>query len=59
MEKSQQRFVVEFFFLKGLGSKTIHRKLTPVVRPEISSLFIVQSYQLDVNIKIPYKTVHL
>jgi hypothetical protein len=30
MEKLEQKFVIKFFFLKGLGSKEIHRKLTIV-----------------------------
>jgi hypothetical protein len=30
MEQSEERFVIRFFFLKGLGAKTIHRELTAV-----------------------------
>jgi hypothetical protein len=31
MDKLEQRFIVKFFFLKGFGSKEIHRKLTVVL----------------------------
>jgi len=31
MEKREQRFVIKFFFLKGLGSKKIHRKLQDTI----------------------------
>jgi hypothetical protein len=31
IEKTKQRFVVKFFFLKGLCSKVIHRELTAVL----------------------------
>jgi hypothetical protein len=31
MEKSEQRFVIKFLFLKGLGAKAIHRKLIAVL----------------------------
>jgi hypothetical protein len=30
MEKSEQRFVIKFFFFKGLDAKTIQRELTAV-----------------------------
>jgi hypothetical protein len=38
MEKSEQKFIVKFLFLKGLGSKTIHRKLTAVLGSTAYSL---------------------
>jgi hypothetical protein len=31
MEKSEQRSVIKFFFLKGLGANEIHRELTAVL----------------------------
>jgi hypothetical protein len=31
MEKSEQRSVIKFFFLKGLGAKAIHSELTAVL----------------------------
>jgi hypothetical protein len=38
MEKSEQRFVVKFLFLKGLGSKAIHTELTAVLGSTVYSL---------------------
>jgi hypothetical protein len=37
MEKSEQRFVVKFFFLKSIGCKIIHRKLTTVLGSTVCS----------------------
>jgi hypothetical protein len=31
MEKSEQRFIIKFLFLKGLGAKAIHRELIAVL----------------------------
>jgi hypothetical protein len=31
MEKSEQRSVIKFLVLKGLGAKTIHKELTTVL----------------------------
>jgi hypothetical protein len=31
MDESEQRLVVKFFFLKGVGSKGIHREITAVL----------------------------
>jgi hypothetical protein len=38
MEKSGQRFVIKFLFLKGLGAKDIHRELTAVLASTAYSL---------------------
>jgi hypothetical protein len=38
MEKSEQRFVVKFVFLKSLSSKVIHRKLNTVLGSPAYSL---------------------
>jgi hypothetical protein len=38
MEKSEQRFVIKFLFLKGLGAKAIHRELTAVLASTAYSL---------------------
>jgi hypothetical protein len=38
MEKSEQRFVVKFLFLKGLGSMAIHTELTAVLGSTVYSL---------------------
>jgi hypothetical protein len=38
MEKSEQRFVIKVVFLKALGSKVIHRKLTIVLGSPAYSL---------------------
>jgi transposase len=38
MEKSEQRFVIKFIFLKGLGAKAIHRELTAVLASTAYSL---------------------
>jgi hypothetical protein len=40
MEKSEQRFVVKFFFLKCLGSKEIHSKLTAALG--IAACFLIE-----------------
>jgi hypothetical protein len=42
MEKSEQRCVIKFLFLKGLGSKAIHNELTAVLGPTAYSLFQVK-----------------
>jgi hypothetical protein len=31
MEKSEQRFVIKFFFVKAVGAKATHRELTTVL----------------------------
>jgi hypothetical protein len=38
MEKWEQRFVIKFLFLKGLGSKVIQSELTAVLGPTACSL---------------------
>jgi hypothetical protein len=38
MDKSEQRFIVKFFFLKCLGAKAIHRELTAVLDSTAYSL---------------------
>jgi hypothetical protein len=38
MDKSEQRFVVKFFFLKNLSPKMIHRELTTVFGSTVYSL---------------------
>jgi hypothetical protein len=38
MEKSEQKFIIKFFFLKGLGSKAIHRELIAVLGSTAYSL---------------------
>jgi hypothetical protein len=45
MEKSEQRFVVKFFFLKGLGSETIHRELTIVLGSAAYSLTRIKEWR--------------
>jgi hypothetical protein len=42
MEKSEQGFVVKFFFAKGLRSKEIHRKVTAVPGPPTHSLALIK-----------------
>jgi hypothetical protein len=44
MEKSEQRSVIKFFFLKGLGAKEIHRELTTVLDSTAYSLSQVKEY---------------
>jgi hypothetical protein len=38
MEKSEQRFVMKFLFIKGLGAQVIERKLTAVLGANAFSL---------------------
>jgi transposase len=45
MEKSEQRSVVKFFFLKGLRSKEIHRKLTNVLGSTAYSLNQIKEWR--------------
>jgi hypothetical protein len=45
MEKSGQRFVAKFFFLKGLGSKEIQRKLTAVLGSTAYSLIQIKEWR--------------
>jgi hypothetical protein len=45
MEKSEQRFIVKFFFLKGLGSTIIHSKLAAVFGSIIYSLTQVTEWR--------------
>jgi hypothetical protein len=33
IEKSEQRFVIKFFFVTNVGTKAIHRELTAVFAP--------------------------
>jgi hypothetical protein len=33
MQKSEQRFVIKFFFMKGVGAKAIPRELSAVLGP--------------------------
>jgi hypothetical protein len=37
MEKSEQRFVMKFLFIKGLSAKAIHREVTGVLAAPASS----------------------
>jgi hypothetical protein len=45
MEKSQQRSVVKFFFLKGLGAEGIHRELTTILGSTAYSLGQVREWR--------------
>jgi transposase len=45
MEKSEQRFVIKFLFLEGLGVKAIHRKLTAVLASTAYSLSQVKEWR--------------
>jgi transposase len=45
MEKSEQRFVIKFFFFKGLGAKAIHKKLTAVLSSTAYSLSQVKEWR--------------
>jgi transposase len=45
MEKSEQRFVIKFLFLKGLGAKAIHRALTAVLASTAYSLSQVKEWR--------------
>jgi hypothetical protein len=45
MEKSEQRFVIKFLFLKGLGAKAIHRELTTVLASTAYSLSQVNEWR--------------
>jgi hypothetical protein len=45
MDQSGQRFVAEFFFLKGLRSKEIHRKLTNVLGSAAYSLSQIKKWR--------------
>jgi hypothetical protein len=39
MEKSNQRFVVKLFFLKGLGAKAIHSVLSNLTGDTLRAIF--------------------
>jgi hypothetical protein len=45
MEKSDQRFIIKFFFMKGLGAKATHRELTAVLGPMAYSLRQVKEWR--------------
>jgi transposase len=45
MEKSEQRFVMKFLFIKGLSAKTIHRELTGVLGATAFSLSQVKEWR--------------
>jgi hypothetical protein len=45
MKKSQQRFVINFFFMKGVGAKAIHRELTAILGPTVFSLLQVKEWR--------------
>jgi transposase len=45
IEKSEQRSVIKFFFLKGLAAKTIHRELTTVLGSTAYSLSQVKEWR--------------
>jgi hypothetical protein len=45
MEKSEQRFVIKFIFLKSLDSKAIHSELTIVLGPTAYSLPQVKEWR--------------
>jgi hypothetical protein len=38
MEKEEQRFVIMFFWLKGWGSKRIHKKLMSTLGDDVYKL---------------------
>jgi hypothetical protein len=44
MEKSEQRFIIKFFFMKGLSTKETHTELTAVLGPTASSLRQVKEW---------------
>jgi hypothetical protein len=43
MEKSEQRFVIKFLFLKGLSADAIYSKLSTVLGPTAYSLAQVKN----------------
>jgi transposase len=45
MEKSEQRFIIKFLFLKGLDSKAIHSEFTAVLGPTAYSLHQVKEWR--------------
>jgi hypothetical protein len=45
MDKSEQRFVIKFLFIKGLDSKAIHSELTAVLAPTAYSLPQVKEWR--------------
>jgi hypothetical protein len=45
MEKSEQRFVIKFPFLKDLGAKAIRRELSAVLGPTVCSLDQVREWR--------------
>jgi hypothetical protein len=45
MEKSKQRFVIKFLFLKGLGVNAIDRELTAVLASTACSLSQVKEWR--------------
>jgi transposase len=44
MEKSEQRFVIKFLFLKGLSANAIYRELSTVLGPIAYSLIQVNNW---------------
>jgi hypothetical protein len=47
MEKSEQRFIIKFFFLKSLSSKAIQRKLITVLGSTAYSLTQIKEWRAD------------
>jgi hypothetical protein len=45
MEKSEQRFIIKFFFMKGLGAKATHKELTAVLATTAYSLPQVKKWR--------------
>jgi hypothetical protein len=45
MEKSEQRFIIKFFFMKGLGAKATHKELTAVLGTTAYSLHEVKEWR--------------
>jgi hypothetical protein len=45
MEKSEHRFVIKFFFVKGFGAKVIQRELTAVLASTADSLSQVREWR--------------
>jgi hypothetical protein len=44
-EKSEQRFIIKFFFMKSLGAKATHKELTAVLGPTACSLRQVKEWR--------------
>jgi hypothetical protein len=45
MEKSEQRFIIKFFFMKGLSANETHTELTAVLFPTAYSLRHVKAWR--------------